>query len=76
MESYAFKSASGGDYSGHASSAELFRSLKANCQRAQTAVEVDHAIQQVSHFAACRSITSAQADELRDPLYLKMKGGK
>lgn len=71
---YSFKSASGGDYGGCESSEQLERTMRANIMRARTAVERAHALDQVSYFAAARSINSERADRLR-ALLLVPRGG-
>jgi len=61
---YARKSMRGGDYGGAASSKQLVKDMIANMRRVKTPAERSHAVEQVQHAEAARSITPQQAKEV------------
>lgn len=71
-EKYARKSARGGDYSGNENSDQLARSIRANASRANTADDIEHAIEQVQHFAAAGSLRKNDAASLVQMLRAKL----
>tara|TARA_Y100000310_G_C20687215_1_gene819840 strand:+ start:1283 stop:3055 length:1773 start_codon:yes stop_codon:yes gene_type:complete len=61
---YARKSMRGGDYGGAGSSKQLVKDMIANMRRVKTNAERSHAVEQVQHAEAAKSITSQQAKEV------------
>ena len=61
---YARKSMRGGDYGGAGSSKQLVKDMIANMRRVKTPAERSHAVEQVQHAEAAKSITSQQAKEV------------
>ena len=61
---YTRKSMRGGDYGGAGSSKQLVKDMIANMQRVKTPAERSHAVEQVQHAEAAKSITSQQAKEV------------